>query len=896
MKTKLSISVVSAVWILAAMGRMAVAGEEAGTGRFEGQYCSGAGDAAWLRLIDESFAFFHANPQVPNLTMVYQPDWDTFQLGANWDAWWIQNSYGFTLSAVPFLPEPYFSILQRSYDLFWHNQGDGRRMGLWYGSATATHLSSLVGPDGCLGDAARPGEIAYKQGDGDAQVHDWFYEATAAGVVMQAEILLANRDTNAMARYLPKMDKACDFIERARDPKNNLFLVGPGCNLLAPSYGGVKQPDGTFGKGYLAGLSITYLAAMDRMVELYRLTGDQAKLAEYERRQKVTRESLPQLLTPAGYFVKSIEPGGVKHGVLGQAQYGYLEGVANADAVALRVADQATAEAIYRQIAAFRAIRPFDWLLTNAPGLDDTYWLWGAREPLPDMHAFGQWVNGGVWATVEARAILAYYRLGKFEDVRRSADRAMKWAKECRMDAPWSQRGENTYNLWADRKENPALIRGLSVTHDNFAIPAATIRGLFDCEYRWDRLILRPRVPEGIKEYVQKEPIRFGEKRLYVSCRNGGMEVQSVAVNGQAWNLGSSDEVVLPYETLPATAHIEIVTEGGWPAAAALPASPPTPAATTVAAAPSKELPESLRQPYAALQAMEKLLAKQKGVEVEQEQAFVHEALAAIEARRARTAVEAQGFFRPMTIEKRDNIVRFYEDAALAMYRGFARRMSDYENSPVASEKRLGELFQQVVPVPEKAVTLPKGGQSKDADANTAWGGAPIDNGADLLKKHVISVTTDGRMLLDSRLANINDGVLISNGGIADTTTNLSVFTAGSKVVFKLDAAYDIGRIDVFTVHCQRNGQKYTVDTSADGGTTWTPLTAVSCDNLAADWKVRRIRLTGRNGAALAKGVSALRFTIAIPGGKPPYDTYDSVYGEIAVYAAPGPAAPGEKR
>jgi hypothetical protein len=293
---------------------------------------------------------------------------------------------------------------------------------------------------------------------------------------------------------------------------------------------------------------------------------------------------------------------------------------------------------------------------------------------------------------------------------------------------------------------------------------------------------------------------------------------------------------------------------------------------------------------------MEKLLAKQKGVEVEQEQAFVHEALAAIEARRARTAVEAQGFFRPMTIEKRDNIVRFYEDAALAMYRGFARRMSDYENSPVASEKRLGELFQQVVPVPEKAVTLPKGGQSKDADANTAWGGAPIDNGADLLKKHVISVTTDGRMLLDSRLANINDGVLISNGGIADTTTNLSVFTAGSKVVFKLDAAYDIGRIDVFTVHCQRNGQKYTVDTSADGGTTWTPLTAVSCDNLAADWKVRRIRLTGRNGAALAKGVSALRFTIAIPGGKPPYDTYDSVYGEIAVYAAPGPAAPGEKR
>ena len=110
---------------------------------------------------------------------------------------------------------------------------------------------------------------------------------------MQAEILLANRDRKAMAHYLPKMERACNFIEKTRDPKNNLFLVGPACNLLAPSYGGVKQPDGSFGKGYLAGLSITYLAALDRMVELYKLTGDKEKLDEYQRRQEITRKSLP---------------------------------------------------------------------------------------------------------------------------------------------------------------------------------------------------------------------------------------------------------------------------------------------------------------------------------------------------------------------------------------------------------------------------------------------------------------------------------------------------------------------------------------------------------------------------------------------------------------------------
>ena len=94
-------------------------------------------------------------------------------------------------------------------------------------------------------------------------MHDWFYEATAAGVVMQAEILLVCRDLDAIRHYLPKMERACDSIERVRDPKNNLFLVGPASNLLAPSYGGAREADGSFGKGYLAGLSVTYLAARD---------------------------------------------------------------------------------------------------------------------------------------------------------------------------------------------------------------------------------------------------------------------------------------------------------------------------------------------------------------------------------------------------------------------------------------------------------------------------------------------------------------------------------------------------------------------------------------------------------------------------------------------------------
>jgi hypothetical protein len=677
--------------VVSGPSELAVAGETpAGTaaatpGRYEGKFCAGAGDTEFLRLIDESFAFFNSNPVVPNLTMIYEPSWDTFTEGAGWGAWWIQNSYGFSYAATPFLQEPWFSTLQRSWDLFWDNQADGKREGGWWGGG-----AGLVAPDGCLGDCAQPGKIMYKQGDGNVKLNDWFYEATAAGLVMQAEILLTSRDRKALAYYLPKMERACNSIERNRDPKNNLFLVGPGCNLLAPSYGGVKQPDGRFGKGYLAGLSITYLAALDRMVELYKLAGDQAKLAQYEQRQTITRQSLRQLLTPAGYFVKSIEPGGVKHGVLGQKKFGYLEGVVNADAVALRVVDDQTAKSIYKQIAAFPAIRPFDFLLVNAPGLDDTYWGWG-RTNGPEFEGFnyfGAWVDGGAWSTVEGRAILMYYRLGQFEDIRRSATRAMKWAKDFRMDSPWSECGENTSNYWYDGKS-------VALTVDNYAIPAATIRGLFDYDYRSDRLILRPRVPGSITQYTQKQPVRFGAKSLYLSCRNGGPKVKSVAVNGKAMKVKSPDAVVLVYDELPAEAKIEITTKGGWPretSDAVYPAIPALVPETDKQAPARAELPESLKRPFAVLCAMSKLLADEPGVDYER--AFVAAAMNSCEDYRVHAAMDpGPGYYRPITPQRKADINAFYEKSALGMYKGFAKRMAVYAKNGNLRQQRLAVLF-----------------------------------------------------------------------------------------------------------------------------------------------------------------------------------------------------------
>ena len=232
---------------------------------------------------------------------------------------------------------------------------------------------------------------------------------------------------------------------------------------------------------------------------------------------------------------------------------------------------------------------------------------------------------------------------------------------------------------------------------DNFAIPAATIRGLFDYDYRADRLILRPRVPGSITEYVQKEPVRFGEKTLYLSCRNGGLKVKSVAVNGKALSIAVAGRGSLAVRRIAAAGENRDRHRGRLglrivDADRAL--FTPAQATTKVAAAPQSELPESLKKPYAAMKALDKLLAQEANAAFER--TFVREAIGAIDAWRERTTIEAQGFFRPMTTQKRDAIVKFYENAALRMYQGFAKRMSGYAKSSDTDKQRLAELFRQV--------------------------------------------------------------------------------------------------------------------------------------------------------------------------------------------------------
>ena len=761
---------------------------------FQGKYIQGNGDAATLQRIDQSFQFFHANPDVPNVTMIYRSDWNAFEEGAGWGAWWIQNSYGCAYASSPFLLPCYRTAMQNSLDLHWNNQGDGVHKGK--GLSPGHLVYDLIAPDGALGDCATPTTIIYKQGDGNVAIHDWFYEGTAAGVIMQAEMLLTTRDRDALAKYLPKMDRACNHIETARDPSNNLFLVGPSSNLLAPSYGGIKQADGTFGKGYLTGLSVTYLGAAERMVELYKLAGDTAKQAEYQHRVDITRKSLDLLKTKGDqgdYFVKSIEKTddglGKKHGVVGQKEFGYLDGVTNVDALALRTTDPATSLSVYNTIAA-NPIRPFDFLMNNAEGLDDTYANYGGTE-LKHFLRYGQWVNGGCWSTVEGRAILAYAQVGKFDDIARSADRAMNWAKDFRMDAPFSQFGENTNNPWSDT--GPHHTGGTSVMIDNFAIPAATIRGLFDYDYRADRLILRPRVPGEITKYEQKEPIYFGDKRIYLTCLNGGPNVTSVTVNGVATKVSSPTEAVLFYNSLPAQAHVQITTDGGWPEST-LPAKEP---GTYTVTAPVP-LSASLRTPYGELKTMSRTLADRE--DVEYEKSFVNEALAAINAWQISCSTDrGPGIYRPMTPEKVNAINTVYHNAAITMYRGFAN---------AAKQSSLGSLWNSIV-----ARTATAEMQKVNATDDSSHFAPSSD---DLANQG--TATLSGISGSETKI--LNDGKM----------NDAYVPSEGDQLIIKLDTSankngYDISKIISYSASDRDCiTQNYDIDVKQIGSTEWTPV------------------------------------------------------------------------
>ena len=636
---------------------------------FEGKYYRGAGDGEYLRLLEVARRMFEPDPELQNLSMLYEPKWNGLVEGPTWDAWWIQNSYGTTYSILPFLQEPYVTFLQNSQDLWFDQMGDGKRVG-------ATAPFDWVAPDGCLCDAARPGWIVYKQGDGRTAIHDWGMEFTAAGLVMQSELLLISRDHAAILRYLPKLERSVDFIETRRDPTNNLFLVGPAGNLLAPSYAGWKKADGTYGQAYLAGLSVTYIAALDRLTELEKMAGRTATADLYVKRRDSAKKALDRLTTEEGYLVRSLDPNGVRHGVYGAPKHGYFDASPNHDAIAFRVADQTQAERIYAKLASIPQLRPHHFIVPNYPSYDDMY------EKAEGLWGYGTWVNGGHWSTCEARMILAYYRLEKFEDARRSMRRLLTFAEKFRMDNPLTKCGSEVY-----QPNQP-----INLCYDTLGPAAAFMRGLF--EYRYDAagLTLTLRLPPSITRLEQLDPVRFGTKRIYISSKGLGA-VTGVKVNGRKWKQFDSGSVFLPYDKTPDIAKVELQL-GSVKAVASKTLGRSLPRGMPVIL-PKEEAPAEfagLSRKAEVLKAFQGRL-KNAGLGNSYEAAHARLAEQAIDTAMLRRRLQEASLIKPLPASSQTAADKSYVDTANKLYDGLEAVLKSYTGSAVPARQKLNLLW-----------------------------------------------------------------------------------------------------------------------------------------------------------------------------------------------------------
>ncbi len=656
--------------LMAVVGGTARAAEDSA---FQGKHYRGRGDVEYLRLLETARRMFEPDPELQNLAMLYEPKWNGLVEGPTWDAWWIQNSYGTTYAILPLLQEPFTTFLQNAQDLWFDQMGDGKRVG-------AKAPFDWVAPDGCLCDAARPGWIVYKQGDGRVGIHDWGMEFTAAGVVLQGELLLISRDAKAIAHYLPMLERSANFIESRRDRKNNLFFAGPAGNLLAPSYAGWKRPDGTYGQAYLAGLSVTYIAALDRLIELEKLAGRKEQAALYTQRRELARRGLSQLTTDEGYLIRSLDPDGVKHGVFGAERHGYFEASPNHDAIAFRVADDAQAERIYRKIASLPGLRSHDFVLPNYPSYDDMY------EKPEGLWGYGTWVNGGHWSTCEARMILAYYRLGQFEDARKSMRQLLTFAERFRMDNPLTKCGSDVY-----QPNQP-----VNLCYDSFGPAAALMRGLFEYLYRADGLTLVPHVPPSVTELEQLDPVRFGNKQIMLSTIGAG-PITSVRVNGRKWKQFDAATVFLPYSKTPESAKVQIVlgeaTPGGQASGRAqtAPASlanqdvrGPSPSSATDLGALDKRA--------ARLREFERRLAA-AGLGASYEAAharLVVECMAAVGLRRERIQ---QGAIKPLPDTREAAADRSYMQTARKLCDGLEMVLQGYEQAESREQRKIHKLW-----------------------------------------------------------------------------------------------------------------------------------------------------------------------------------------------------------
>jgi hypothetical protein len=300
------------------------------------------------------------------------------------------------------------------------------------------------------------------------------------------------------------------------------------------------------------------------------------------------------------------------------------------------------------------------------------------------LWGYGTWVNGGHWSTCEARMVLAYYRLGQFEDARWSMRRLLTFAERFRMDNPLTKCGSDVYQ--------PNV--PINLCYDTFGPAAAFMRGLFEYLYRADSLTLIPHIPAGIEELQQLDAVRFGQKKLFLTTFGHG-PVTGVRINGRKWKQFDSTSVFLPYDRTPSAAHIQILFGDAKPSTGrtSVPART-NPPAIHETKPPSPDL-AALDQRVGPLREFHRRLAK-AGLAETPEAAHVQLALDCIETAHRRQQLLQTGQIKPLPGPAEAAADKSYLETAQKLCTGLDAVLKSSETATAATSRKISEIWREV--------------------------------------------------------------------------------------------------------------------------------------------------------------------------------------------------------
>ncbi|MCX6875758.1 MAG: hypothetical protein NTW21_18410 [Verrucomicrobia bacterium] len=538
---------------------------------YRGRWVEGSGDPVALEALDAAFESARPSARLASLPLMYKRDWNGLvESPRYWPGWWIQNSFGASYGMMPFIgaEEPYATWIANSQGLWFRAMGDGRRK----------DARGLVGPDGCLCDAAivflnggsangfgdprlpdgdvgqtidgkiHYDQVWYKQGDGATDA-DWFLGCNAAALVMEADRLLVRHDAAEAKPRLGELKRAAALLESRHDPEFHLLRVGKGANLLSPTYPGGRQQDGSMGMGFLTEISVNYAAGLERLAEVCLLCGEPQEASRFRATAGKIRAGLRRLQTPDGYFIRSEDPDGTRRGVFGAAKHGYFEAHPNHDAGAFRITDDAQNQTIVRYMLDRvkgpqepGGLAPFGLLIPNFPGYDD-------HVNEGDM-TYGTWTNGGAWPQNQGPMNIACMRAGEFTHPFASWQTMRRMLEAFRADAPLAGWGRYP---WSMPQAQP-----YSLSYDAWGPSAGLMRGLFEYGYAAKGLRLWPHLPPGITRYVQKIPASFGKTRIFLAATGTGTP-QAAVVNGRKILIETDGSVFVPLTGTPGSIGVEFL-------------------------------------------------------------------------------------------------------------------------------------------------------------------------------------------------------------------------------------------------------------------------------------------------------------------------------------------------